>query len=119
MRSLGCPHPGSRPLIRFVSLDFSIVNVALPSIQENWALQPRRCNGSFTGYAITFRRPADPGGRAADLFGAPAKLFVAGLFVVTASSLAAALAQDLTLAESLECQCRAPGASTGCTGRTH
>jgi MFS family permease len=50
----------------------------------------------ITGYAITFGGLLILGGRAADLFGRR-RMFVAGLLVFSAASLAGGLAQDLTL----------------------
>ena len=79
-----------------VVLDFSIVNVALPSIQGELGLAPSAVQWVITGYAITFGGLLILGGRAADLFGRR-RMFVAGLLVFTAASLAGGLAQDLTL----------------------
>jgi EmrB/QacA subfamily drug resistance transporter len=79
-----------------VVLDFSIVNVALPSIQGELGLAASAVQWVITGYAITFGGLLILGGRAADLFGRR-RMFVAGLLVFTAASLAGGLAQDLTL----------------------
>src|SRR5450631_3575543 len=79
-----------------VVLDFSIVNVALPSIQGELGLAASAVQWVITGYAITFGGLLILGGRAADLFGRR-RMFVAGLLVFTAASLAGGLAQDLSL----------------------
>jgi EmrB/QacA subfamily drug resistance transporter len=79
-----------------VVLDFSIVNVALPSIQGELGLAASAAQWVITGYAITFGGLLILGGRAADLFGRR-RMFVAGLLVFSAASLAGGLAQDLTL----------------------
>lgn len=79
-----------------VVLDFSIVNVALPSIEGELGLAASSVQWVITGYAITFGGLLILGGRAADLFGRR-RMFVAGLLVFSAASLAGGLAQDLTL----------------------
>jgi len=79
-----------------VVLDFSIVNVALPSIQGELGLAASAVQWVITGYAITFGGLLILGGRAADLFGRR-RMLVAGLLVFSAASLAGGLAQDLTL----------------------
>ena len=61
-----------------VVLDFSIVNVALPSIQGELGLAASAVQWVITGYAITFGGLLILGGRAADLFGRR-RMFVAGL----------------------------------------
>jgi MFS family permease len=79
-----------------VVLDFSIVNVALPSIEGELGLAASAVQWVITGYAITFGGLLILGGRAADLFGRR-RMFTAGLLVFSAASLAGGLAQDLTL----------------------
>jgi EmrB/QacA subfamily drug resistance transporter len=79
-----------------VVLDFSIVNVALPSIEGELGLAAAAVQWVITGYAITFGGLLILGGRAADLFGRR-RMFVAGLLVFSAASLAGGLANDLTL----------------------
>jgi EmrB/QacA subfamily drug resistance transporter len=76
-----------------VVLDFSIVNVALPSIQYELGFSPSAVQWVVTGYAITFGGLLILGGRAADLFGRR-RMFITGLVVFTAASLAGGLAQD-------------------------
>jgi EmrB/QacA subfamily drug resistance transporter len=79
-----------------VVLDFSIVNVALPSIEGELGLAASAAQWVITGYAITFGGLLILGGRAADLFGRR-RMFVTGLIVFSAASLAGGLANDLTL----------------------
>jgi EmrB/QacA subfamily drug resistance transporter len=79
-----------------VVLDFSIVNVALPSIEGELGIAASSVQWVITGYAITFGGLLILGGRAADLFGRR-RMFVAGLLLFSAASLAGGLAQDLTL----------------------
>ena len=52
-----------------VVLDFSIVNVALPSIGRELHATAATVQWVITGYAITFGGLLILGGRAADLFG--------------------------------------------------
>ena len=59
-----------------VVLDFSIVNVALPSIETELGLAASAVQWVITGYAITFGGLLILGGRAADLFGRR-RMFVA------------------------------------------
>ncbi len=76
-----------------VVLDFSIVNVALPSIQQEFRFPSSSVQWVVTGYAITFGGLLILGGRAADLFGRR-RMFMSGMVVFTAASLAGGLAQD-------------------------
>src|ERR1039457_803722 len=81
----------------WVSLqDFSIVNVALPSIQRELGFSASTVQWIVTGYAIAFGGLLILGGRAADLFGRR-RLFIAGLLLFTAASLAGGLAHDPVL----------------------
>jgi MFS family permease len=79
-----------------VVLDFSIVNVALPSMQHDLGFGPGDVQWVVTAYAITFGGLLVLGGRAADLFGRR-RLFVIGLVGFAIASLAAGLAQSSTL----------------------
>jgi MFS family permease len=79
-----------------VVLDFSIVNLALPSIETELGLAASAVQWVITGYAITFGGLLILGERAADLFGRR-RMFVAGLLVFSAASLAGGLAHDLTV----------------------
>jgi EmrB/QacA subfamily drug resistance transporter len=79
-----------------VVLDFSIVNVALASIQRELGFAASAAQWVVTGYAITFGGLLILGGRAADLFGRR-RMFVTGLIVFTVASLAGGLAHDPVL----------------------
>src|SRR6266851_5315408 len=61
-----------------VVLDFSIVNVALPSIERELRMPADAVQWIVTGYAISFGGLLILGGRAADLLGRR-RMFVAGL----------------------------------------
>jgi EmrB/QacA subfamily drug resistance transporter len=74
-----------------VVLDFSIVNVALASIERELGFAASSLQWVVTGYAITFGGLLVLGGRAADLYGRR-RIFLAGLLVFTAASLAGGLA---------------------------
>jgi EmrB/QacA subfamily drug resistance transporter len=79
-----------------VVLDFSIVNVALPSIERELHLAQAQVQWVVTGYAIAFGGLLILGGRAADLLGRR-RMFIAGLIAFSLASLAGGLAQDPTL----------------------
>src|SRR3954451_14199089 len=74
-----------------IMLDNTIVNVALPTIQESLHLKISELEWVVAGYALTFGAFMLTGGKLADLFGRRL-IFVAGLVVFTASSLACGLA---------------------------
>ncbi|HET7049062.1 MAG TPA: MFS transporter [Solirubrobacteraceae bacterium] len=76
-----------------LQLDFSIVNVALPSIQRELGLVASQLQWIVTGYALTFGSLLLLGGRAADLLGRR-RLLVAGLALFAIASLGAGLAQS-------------------------
>ena len=79
-----------------VVLDFSIVNVALPSIERELNLAQAEVQWVVTGYAIAFGGLLILGGRAADLLGRR-RMFILGLVVFSLASLAGGLAQDPVL----------------------
>jgi EmrB/QacA subfamily drug resistance transporter len=79
-----------------VVLDFSIVNVALPSIERELGIATSVAQWVVTGYAIAFGGLLILGGRAADLIGRR-RMFVAGLIVFSLASLAGGLAGDPAL----------------------
>ena len=79
-----------------VVLDFSIVNVALPSIQRELHMPADAVQWIVTGYAISFGGLLILGGRAADLLGRR-RMFVIGLVAFALASLAGGLAQDPAL----------------------
>ena len=79
-----------------VVLDFSIVNVALPSIERELHMPPDAVQWIVTGYAISFGGLLILGGRAADLFGRR-RMFISGLVAFALASLAGGLARDPAL----------------------
>ena len=74
-----------------IMLDNTVVNVALPSIQRSLGLSLSELEWVVAGYALTFAAFMLTGGKLADLFGRRL-MFVAGLVVFTAASLACGLA---------------------------
>jgi EmrB/QacA subfamily drug resistance transporter len=79
-----------------VVLDFSIVNVALPSIERELHMAPDAVQWIVTGYAISFGGLLILGGRAADLLGRR-RMFITGLVAFALASLAGGLARDPAL----------------------
>jgi MFS family permease len=72
-------------------LDFSIVNVALPSIQKEFHLAPEHLQWVVSAYGLTLGGFLLLGGRIADLY--PRKqVFIGGLVIFLAASLAGGLA---------------------------
>src|SRR5262252_8826627 len=76
-------------------VDLTITNVALPTIGRKLHFPPSDLQWVVTAYALTFGGFLLLGGRAADLLGRR-RLFMAGLAVFTAASLACALATSDT-----------------------
>src|SRR5215217_3265195 len=74
-------------------LDTSIVNVALPPMQESLELSPTGLQWVVSSYTLTFAGFLLLGGRVGDLFGRK-RTFVGGLLVFALASLAAGLAQE-------------------------
>ena len=74
-------------------LDVTIVNVALPSMQEDLSLSAGALQWVVTGYTLTFAGFLLLGGRAADVFGLK-RVFLTGLAIFTIASLAGGLAQE-------------------------
>ena len=74
-----------------IMLDNTIVNVALPSIQRDLGAQLSELEWIVAGYALSFATLILTGGKLADLFGRR-RLFMIGLAVFAAASLACALA---------------------------
>jgi EmrB/QacA subfamily drug resistance transporter len=77
-------------------LDFSIVNVALPSIERELNLSASLVDWVVTAYAIAFGGLLILGGRAADMLGRR-RMFVIGLVAFSLASLSGGLAQDPVL----------------------
>src|SRR5215210_1774342 len=74
-----------------VVLDIAIVNVALPSIKVDLGFSQENLQWVISAYALLFGGLLLLGGRAADLLGRR-RLFVAGLVIFSAASLASGLA---------------------------
>src|SRR3954464_13023385 len=74
-----------------IMLDNTIVNVALPTIQDDLHLKTSELEWIVTGYALTFGALMLTGGKLADLFGRR-RIFVVGLTIFTLASLACGLA---------------------------
>ncbi len=79
-----------------VVLDFSIVNVALPSIRHALGFGGDSVQWVVTAYAITFGGLLVLGGRIGDTFGRRS-MFIVGLGLFSAASLAAGLTGDASL----------------------
>jgi MFS family permease len=75
-----------------VVLDFSIVNVALPSMQEDLGFSQQNLQWVVSAFALTFGGFLLLGGRAADLLGRR-RVFMAGLGLFSLASLIGGLAQ--------------------------
>src|SRR3954447_16883256 len=72
-------------------LDNNIVNVALPAIQRDLHLTAAGLEWVVSGYILVFAGLLLAGGRLADAYGRP-RLFLIGLGIFPAASLAAGLA---------------------------
>jgi len=78
-----------------VVLDISIVNVALPSIRDDLAISSSDLQWIVNAYTLALGGFLLLGGRAADLYGRR-RMFIAGLAIFTAASLAGGFAQSLS-----------------------
>jgi EmrB/QacA subfamily drug resistance transporter len=76
-----------------VMLDNTVVTVALPSIQRDLGLGLQELEWIVNAYVLVFAALMLTGGRLADMFGRR-RMFLAGLSLFTASSLACGLAGD-------------------------
>jgi EmrB/QacA subfamily drug resistance transporter len=76
-----------------VILDITVVTIALPSIQEDLGIASADLQWVITAYTLAFGGLLLLGGRAADLFGRR-RVFLIGLTLFTAASLAAAVASS-------------------------
>jgi MFS family permease len=79
-----------------VVLDFTIVNVALPSIQHGLHVAPTTLQWLVSAYAVTFGGFLLLGGRLADTFGR-ARLYRVGICVFVAASISGGLAVEPSL----------------------
>ena len=77
-------------------LDVSIINVAVPSIEEGLDASSNQIQWVLTGYAVAFALVLVPSGRLGDSYGRK-RLWMVGLAIFTLSSLACGLVQDATL----------------------
>jgi EmrB/QacA subfamily drug resistance transporter len=99
-RPSGLRRPGAWPVLLasfvgqfLVVLDISVVNVALPSMRDDLHLTPSSLQWVVNGYAVTFAGFLLLGGRLSDLLGSK-RIYLAGLALFSAASLAGGLAQD-------------------------
>src|SRR5919106_5939650 len=76
-----------------IMLDNTVVNVALPSIQQDLGADLSELEWIVTGYALTFAALMLIGGKLADAYGRRL-VFVAGIAIFTLSSLACGLADS-------------------------
>src|SRR6266498_5566412 len=76
-----------------IMLDNTVVNVALPSIRRDLGISISELEWVFNGYALTFGVLLLTGGKLADLLGRR-RIFIVGLVVFTAASLACGLASS-------------------------
>ena len=76
-----------------IMLDNTIVNVALPSIQQDLNIGISELEWVFNGYALTFGVLMLTGGKLADMLGRR-RIFVAGLIIFTLASLGCGLASS-------------------------
>src|SRR5215813_8713639 len=74
-----------------IMLDNTVVNVALPSIQQDLGMSPSELEWVFNAYALTFGVLLLTGGKLADLLGRRA-VFITGLVIFTGASLWCGLA---------------------------
>src|SRR5919202_7108635 len=74
-------------------LDNTVVNVALPAMGRSLAIGQSELEWIVVSYALTFATFMLTGGKLADLFGRR-RLFIIGLLIFTASSLACGLAPN-------------------------
>lgn len=85
-----------------VVLDFSIVNVALPSIQQALGFSPQAIQWLLTGYGLVFGGFLLLGGRLADLFGRK-RVFLIGTLVFTIASLLGGFARSAAFLVAMRC----------------
>ncbi len=79
-----------------IMLDNTVVNVALPTMKKDLHVSTARLEWVVVAYALTFAALLITGGKLGDLYGRR-RLFVIGLVIFTASSLACGLASTAGL----------------------
>ncbi|MET8541465.1 MFS transporter [Kitasatospora sp. NPDC004799] len=79
-----------------VALEFSIANVALPTLAQDFAVPARDLQWVLSGYALAYGSTLLCGGRLADVYG-PRRTLLAGLACFTAASVAAAVTPTFAL----------------------
>jgi EmrB/QacA subfamily drug resistance transporter len=79
-----------------ILLDNTVVNVALPAMQRDLHLRASELEWVVVGYSLSFATFMLTGGKLADLLGRRL-LFVVGLFIFSAASLACGLAESAAL----------------------
>src|SRR5690349_3703628 len=91
--AVGAPRPGLAAAQLMVVLDATIVNVALPHIQRSLGFSGSGLEWVVNAYALAFGGLLLLGGRAGDLLGRR-KMFIAGLLLFSAASLAGGFADS-------------------------
>jgi EmrB/QacA subfamily drug resistance transporter len=93
-------HRGALPVVLsgvfMATLDFFIVNVAIPSMQRDLAATAAQVEWIVAGFGLAYGVGLVTGGRLGDLYGRR-RLFAAGLALFTAASAACGLAPDAGL----------------------
>lgn len=79
-----------------VALEFSIANVALPTLAQDFAVSAGDLQWVLSGYALAYGSTLLCGGRLADVYG-PRRTLLAGLACFTAASVAAAVTPTFAL----------------------
>ncbi len=99
-----------------LTVDITIVNIALPSIQQAFSLNNVTLQWILTVYVVPFEGFLLLGGRCADFFGR--RVFLCGLFVFTLASLGTGLATSgsLLILARAERHLDIPGAVLGTLG---
>ena len=85
-----------------VVLDFSIVNVAIPSIQKSLGFTPESVQWLFTGYGLVFGGFLLLGGRLSDLYGRK-RVFLTGAGLFTLASLMGGFSPSAGILISMRC----------------
>ncbi len=85
-----------------VVLDFSIVNVAIPSIQKALGFRPENVQWLFTGYGLVFGGFLLLGGRLSDLYGRK-RIFMGGTALFTLASLAGGFSINAGMLIGMRC----------------